>query len=41
LDNIEARFDAYLEQENRVNRRRMVDNRIHACIYFIAPTGHA
>ncbi|KAI8369097.1 Septin-domain-containing protein [Choanephora cucurbitarum] len=41
LDNIESRFDAYLEQENRVNRRRMADNRIHACIYFIAPTGHA
>ncbi|KAJ8662999.1 hypothetical protein O0I10_001176 [Lichtheimia ornata] len=41
LDNIESRFDAYLEQENRVNRRRMVDNRIHACIYFIMATGHA
>jgi hypothetical protein len=24
LDNIEARFDAYLEQENRVNRQKMV-----------------
>ncbi|CAG8614378.1 32235_t:CDS:10 [Gigaspora margarita] len=36
-----ARFDAYLEQENRVNRRKMVDNRVHACIYFIAPTGHS
>ncbi|KEI40745.1 uncharacterized protein L969DRAFT_85967 [Mixia osmundae IAM 14324] len=41
LDNIEARFDAYLEQENRVNRAKMVDNRVHACIYFIEPTGHA
>ncbi|KAI9013833.1 Septin-domain-containing protein [Phycomyces blakesleeanus] len=41
LDNIESRFDAYLEQENRVNRRKMVDNRIHACLYFITPTGHA
>ncbi|KAI9317927.1 Septin-domain-containing protein [Dichotomocladium elegans] len=41
LDDIELRFDAYLEQENRVNRRRMVDNRIHACLYFIMPTGHA
>jgi septin 7 len=41
LDNIESRFDAYLEQENRVNRTKLVDNRIHACIYFIAPTGHA
>ncbi|ORY90944.1 putative cell division control protein CDC3 [Leucosporidium creatinivorum] len=41
LDNIEARFDAYLEQENRVNRTKMVDNRIHACLYFIEPTGHS
>lgn len=41
LDNIEARFDMYLEQENRVNRLKLVDNRIQACIYFIAPTGHA
>lgn len=41
LENIESRFDAYLEQENRVNRQKIVDNRVHACIYFIAPTGHA
>lgn len=41
LDNIEARFDAFLEQENRVNRAKMVDNRVHACIYFIEPTGHS
>jgi len=41
LENIEERFDAYLEQENRVNRTRIVDNRVHACLYFIAPTGHS
>jgi septin 7 len=41
LENIEARYDAYLEQENRVNRLKMTDNRVHACIYFIQPTGHA
>ncbi|KAK1922612.1 putative Septin ring protein [Papiliotrema laurentii] len=41
VDNIEARFDAYLEQENRVNRSKLVDNRVHACIYFIQPTGHS
>ncbi|POY73505.1 hypothetical protein BMF94_3442, partial [Rhodotorula taiwanensis] len=41
LDNIEARFDAYLEQENRVNRQKLVDNRVHACLYFIEPTGHS
>jgi len=41
LENIEARFDAYLEQENRVNRQKTVDNRVHACLYFIQPTGHS
>lgn len=41
LENIEARFEAYLEQENRVNRKNMVDTRVHACLYFIAPTGHS
>ncbi|KAI8916883.1 Septin-domain-containing protein [Entophlyctis helioformis] len=41
LENIEARFDAFLEQENRVNRKKIVDTRVHACIYFIAPTGHS
>ncbi|TDL28506.1 cell division control/GTP binding protein [Rickenella mellea] len=41
VENIEARFDAYLEQENRVNRLKIVDNRVHACLYFIQPTGHS
>ncbi|KAL2920092.1 Cell division control protein 3 [Polyrhizophydium stewartii] len=41
LENIEARFDAYLEQENRVNRKKIIDTRVHACLYFIAPTGHS
>ncbi|OMH85837.1 Cell division control protein 3 [Zancudomyces culisetae] len=41
LENIESRFDAYLTQENRVNRSKISDNRIHALIYLIKPTGHA
>lgn len=41
LQTIEARMDSYLEQENRVNRSRIVDNRVHALLYFIQPTGHA
>ncbi|KAI9137498.1 Septin-domain-containing protein [Paraphysoderma sedebokerense] len=41
LENIESRFDSFLEQEMRVNRSALNDNRIHACIYFIAPTGHS
>ncbi|KAF9976445.1 hypothetical protein BGZ73_008580 [Actinomortierella ambigua] len=41
LQSIEARFDSYLEQENRVNRNKITDKRVNACIYFIAPTGHS
>ncbi|KAJ2401008.1 Cell division control protein 3 [Coemansia sp. RSA 2559] len=41
LENIESRFDAYLAQENRVNRSKIVDNRVNALLYFIKPTGHS
>lgn len=41
LENIESRFDSYLTQENQLNRQKIADNRIHACIYFLQPTGHA
>merc|ERR1711939_185521 len=41
LQNIDSRYDSYLEQENRVNRAKLVDNRVHACLYFIEPTGHS
>ncbi|KAK4155810.1 Septin-domain-containing protein [Chaetomidium leptoderma] len=41
IDNIEQRFDAYLDAENKVNRMNIVDNRIHACVFFIQPTGHS
>ncbi|KAL2120760.1 hypothetical protein VTJ04DRAFT_4787 [Mycothermus thermophilus] len=41
VDNIEQRFDAYLDAENRINRMNIVDNRIHACVFFIQPTGHS
>ena len=41
VDNIELRFDAYLEAEQKVNRMNIVDNRIHAAVYFIQPTGHS
>ncbi|OZJ04950.1 hypothetical protein BZG36_01741 [Bifiguratus adelaidae] len=41
LQDIESRFDSYLEQENRVNRQKIADPRVHACLYFIEPTGHS
>lgn len=41
VQNIEQRFDAYLDAENKINRMNIVDNRVHACVYFIQPTGHS
>jgi septin 7 len=41
VENIEQRFDGYLDAENKVNRMNIVDNRVHACVYFIQPTGHS
>ncbi|KAL7059934.1 hypothetical protein AAHC03_09962 [Spirometra sp. Aus1] len=42
LDFIDARFDEYLAAEGRVSRNSAAipDKRVHACLYFIAPTGH-
>ncbi|VEU19661.1 DEKNAAC100538 [Brettanomyces naardenensis] len=41
VDEINHRFDQYLEQETKVNRSTIVDNRVHALLYFIEPTGHS
>lgn len=40
LDEIDHRFDQYLDHECRINRTSFEDMRIHACLYFIEPTGH-
>lgn len=39
-DHIDRKFDDYLNAESRVNRRPLPDNRVHCCLYFIAPSGH-
>lgn len=41
LDRIEAGYDSYLEAENSAKRANIKDERIHACIFFIDPTGHS
>lgn len=41
VDEINQRFDHFLEAESRINRSAIVDNRIHALLYFIEPTGHS
>ena len=40
VEYIDEQFDNYLEGETRVERVEVVDTRVHACLYFIAPTGH-
>ncbi|CAI5293704.1 ASB_HP2_G0031420.mRNA.1.CDS.1 [Saccharomyces cerevisiae] len=40
VDEINLRFDQYLDSENRISRTFEEDNRIHACLYFIEPTAH-
>lgn len=42
VDEIDSRFDSYLEMETKINRSSLTinDDRIHALLYFIEPTGH-
>lgn len=50
VDEIDSRFNSYLELETKINRSSINsnttattnnnDNRIHALLYFIEPTGH-
>ena len=37
---VDEQFDNFLEGETRVERVEVPDTRVHACLYFIAPTGH-
>merc|ERR1712002_226321 len=43
VDYIDAQFEAYLQEELRVKRSLHTyhDSRVHACLYFLAPTGHS
>jgi len=39
---LERQYDDILAEESRIKRNpRFRDNRIHALLYFIPPTGHA
>lgn len=42
VDYIDAQFETYLQEELKIKRSLSAyhDNRIHACLYFICPTGH-
>lgn len=40
---IDTQFEVYLQEELKIKRtlHSYHDTRIHACLYFIAPTGHS
>ncbi|KAH8806886.1 septin [Flagelloscypha sp. PMI_526] len=42
LHYLERQYDDILAEQSRIKRNpRFRDNRVHACLYFIAPTGHS
>ncbi|KAJ1985549.1 Septin spn4 [Dimargaris cristalligena] len=40
VDFIENQYESYLRQEQQPSRKGIIDMRVHACLYFIRPTGH-
>ncbi|XP_022786669.1 septin-7-like isoform X2 [Stylophora pistillata] len=40
IEYIDNKFEEYLNAESRVFRSPFPDDRVHCCLYFIAPTGH-
>ena len=40
---IDTHFERYLQEELKINRDipNYHDTRIHACLYFLSPTGHS
>ncbi|XP_037945692.1 protein peanut-like [Teleopsis dalmanni] len=40
LEYVDNKYEEYLTAESRVHRTQIPDNRVHCCLYFIAPSGH-
>src|ERR1700730_984812 len=40
VDFIDDQHEAYMRQEQQPQRSEKTDLRVHACLYFIRPTGH-
>ncbi|GMM35823.1 septin [Saccharomycopsis crataegensis] len=41
IDFIDDQHDSYMKQEQQPTRSEIKDLRVHACLYFIRPTGHS
>uniref|UniRef100_A0A4W3I911 Septin n=1 Tax=Callorhinchus milii TaxID=7868 RepID=A0A4W3I911_CALMI len=39
-DYVDQQFEQYFRDESGLNRRNILDNRVHCCLYFISPFGH-
>ncbi|KAF4077655.1 hypothetical protein AMELA_G00210450 [Ameiurus melas] len=39
-DYIDQQFEEYRKEDIRLNRKKIQDNRVHCCLYFISPNGH-
>jgi len=40
VEYIEEQLDKFYEEENRAGKMDLSDTRVHACLHFLAPTGH-
>lgn len=36
---VDEQYNQYFKDESGLNRKNMVDNRVHCCLYFISPIG--
>lgn len=37
---IDDQHESFMRQEQQPDRKTKIDMRVHACLYFIRPTGH-
>ena len=37
---IDEQFERFLRDESGLNRRNILDSRVHCCFYFVSPFGH-
>ncbi|XP_059094852.1 septin-1-like isoform X2 [Tigriopus californicus] len=37
---IDEQYERYLRDESGLNRKNIIDNRVHCCFFFISPYGH-
>eukprot|EP00057_Strongylocentrotus_purpuratus_P026019 XP_011680493.1 PREDICTED: LOW QUALITY PROTEIN: septin-1 [Strongylocentrotus purpuratus] len=40
ISHIESKFEQYYRDESGLNRKNLIDDRVHCCLYFISPYGH-